>query len=80
MLIISKKQIAETEFLVELAKENQKYNHNNSFKNVIIKKVSQLLLVLKEGERVEEKSKGNKPNWKEIYHFYIGDKAPVDRI
>ena len=56
----------------------------NPWKRKIVDKISQLLLVMKQGETIENKylnsqEKGLYPNWKEVYEMYVG-KSPVDKI
>lgn len=56
----------------------------NPWKRKMVDKISQLLLVMKQGEAIEEKyedtqKKGLYPKWEEVYKMYVGE-APVDKI
>lgn len=57
---------------------------SNPWKRKMVDKISQLLLVMKQGEGIEEKyqntsEKEKYPNWEEVYKLYVGE-APVDKI
>jgi hypothetical protein len=56
----------------------------NPWKRKMVDKISQLLMVMSQGEGIEEKyedtqEKGLYPNWEAVYKMYVGE-APVDKI